>query len=518
MSDKESKLAAGSIITMLGSVILRLGGFIYRFILSRLLTTAQYGIVGLTLPFQNTFIIAASGGIPPAIAKYVSQYKAVDDKKMVHQISLTGMKLMVFLAIIAAIIMLIISEPVAMMMWNKPEAILPLRLVALIIPFSVIVGAIRGIFQGFYNMQDLFYSKFLEQIATLILASSLVLFGWLAAGAVLGTALGFLVSLLGSYYLYKRDIKDVYLNEKFEKIPFKEESKIMIQIFKFSIPVVISGIAEIVLYDSGTFFIGMFLPALYAGFYTNATAVSRIPLIIANSISVSVLPATSEADSLKDKNLLTMYIHQSYRYTALTSLPVSAFIIIYSLPLMSLLFGNAYAGGAGALSISVSGMFFFSMYLIASSMCQGLGKPTFPMYSLIVGAIISIISCVLLIPIFDIRGASIATTISTFVLMLMTIMEVTKLTDVHAPYRDLAKMLFATAVMMIIMFLTPKNLLGMIAGGIIASIVYVVLIVYSKAIKSEDMVFVEHIVSKTGPLKKYLNKVVVKINNYITKE
>ncbi|MDO5825602.1 MAG: O-antigen and teichoic acid export protein [Methanosphaera sp. rholeuAM130] len=515
MSDKESKLAAGSIITMLGSVILRLGGFIYRFILSRLLTTAEYGIVGLTLPFQNTFIIAASGGIPPAIAKYVSQYKAVDDKRMVHQISVTGMKLMIFLSIIAAIIMLLISEPVAMTMWHKPEAILPLRLVSLIVPFSVIVGALRGIFQGFYNMQDLFYSKFIEQIATLILASSLVFIGWYAAGAVLGTALGFLVSLLGSYYLYKRDIKDVYLTEEYDKLSFKEESQIMIQIFKFSIPVVISGIAEIILYDSGTFFIGIFLPALFAGLYTNATAISRIPLIIANSISISVLPATSEADSLADEKLLKMYIHQAYRYTSLTSLPVTAFIIVYSLPLMSILFGENFAGGAGALSISASGMFFFSMYLIASSMCQGLGKPSFPMYSLIVGAIISIVSCVYLIPLFDIRGASLATTIATFILMLMTIFEVTHLTKVHPPYKDLLKILIITIIMMIIMNFAPKTLLGMIVGGAVASIIYIFLIVYLKAIKSEDMTFVEHIANKTGPLKKYLNKVIVRVNDHI---
>ena len=38
MTDKKSKLAAGSIIIILGSIILRLGGFIYRFILSRLLS------------------------------------------------------------------------------------------------------------------------------------------------------------------------------------------------------------------------------------------------------------------------------------------------------------------------------------------------------------------------------------------------------------------------------------------------------------------------------------------------
>lgn len=514
MTDKKSKLASGSIIILLGSIILRFGGFIYRFILSRLLTTTGYGIVGLTLPFQNALIIGASGGVPPAIAKYVSEYKAVNDKQMVHQIIVTAMKLMIFMAILASVIMFIISEPVAIGIWNKPEALLPLRLVAVIVPFSIIVGTLRGVFQGFYEMTHIFYSKFIEQIFTLIFAISLVLLGWYASGAVLGTALGFLMALLGSYYLYKKDIKDPYLNEDFKSISFREELSLIVKIFKFSVPVVISGIAEIFLYDTGTFFIGMFLPTLFAGFYTNASAMARIPLILANSISTSVLPATSEADSLKDKKLLKLYIHQSYRYTTLTTLPVSAFILIYSTPLMTLLFGNEYAPGSTALSILVTGMFFFSIYLITSSMCQGLGKPQFPMVALIIGALINIICSFVLIPLFSIEGAAVSTTLATFVLMVLTIAELTKISQIHAPYKAIAKMLFATIIMLIVMYLIPKTLIGMIIGGIIGSIVYLAIVVFTKAIKRDDVVFIEHIVNKTGPLKKYLNYIVKFIYKY----
>ncbi len=515
MTDKKSKLASGSIIILLGSIILRLGGFIYRFILSRLLTTTGYGIVGLTLPFQNMFIIGASGGVPPAIAKYVSQYKAVDDKDMVHQVSVTGMKMMIFMAVIAAVIMFLISEPIAIGMWNKPEALLPLRLVSAIIPFSVIVGSFRGVFQGFYQMKNIFYSKFIEQIFTLILASGLVILGWYAAGAVLGTALGFLVSLIGSYYLFKKDVKEAYLYGEFKTLTFREELGLMKEIFKFSIPVVVSGIAEIFLYDTGTFFIGMFLPAFYAGFFTNASAIARIPLILANSVSTSVLPATSEADSLEDKELLKMYMHQSYRYTTVTSLPVSAFIMVYAIPLMVLLFGNEYAQGAEALWILVGGMFFFSVYLIACSMCQGLGKPTFPMISLIIGAIINAVLSFFLTPIYDIKGAAIATTIATFVLMILTVAELVKLSKVHPPYKDLFKMFIAVGFMIFVMCLIPNTLIGMFVGLIVGTVVYSIVILLLKAIKPEDVVFIEHFVNRSGPLKKHLMKVVKIMKIYL---
>ena len=99
--------------------------------------------------------------------------------------------------------------------------------------------------------------------------------------------------------------------------------------------------------------------------------------------------------------------------------------------------------------------------------------------------------------------------------MVITSYEVTKLTSIHPPYKDLAKIIVVTIIMMIIMAIAPQSLIGMIIGGVITSVVYVFLIVYLKAIKSEDMAFVEHIVNKTGPMKKYLNKIVIKINNYI---
>jgi stage V sporulation protein B len=59
--------------------------------------------------------------------------------------------------------------------------------------------------------------------------------------------------------------------------------------------------------------------------------------------------------------------------------------------------------------------------------------------------------------------------------------------------------------MIVVMYLIPKTILGMIIGGIIGSIVYIGVVLLLKAIKQEDIVFIEHIVNRTGPLKKYLD-------------
>ena len=64
----ESKVAKGSFFILIGNIIFRIGGYLYRFLMASLLGPAMYGILGLTLPFQGVFQILSAGGLPPAIA------------------------------------------------------------------------------------------------------------------------------------------------------------------------------------------------------------------------------------------------------------------------------------------------------------------------------------------------------------------------------------------------------------------------------------------------------------------
>ena len=120
----------------------------------------------------------------------------------------------------------------------------------------------------------------------------------------------------------------------------------------------------------------------------------------------------------------------------------------------------------------------------------------------------------ILIPRYGIAGAAFATTISTCLLMIITMYDLTKITSIHAPYLDMIKMFIASFVMIGIMYVVPQNILGMIIGGIIGSILYLAIVVFTKAMKRDDVVFIEHIANKTGPLKKYLDPVVRFIYNY----
>ena len=167
-----SKVAKGSAIILIGNVIFRVGGYLYRFLMASLLGPAAYGILGLTTPFQGIFQVLSAAGLPPAIAKYVSEYNALDEEDLARQTVFTALKIMVFLGFFFGLVMVFVAAPIITNYYHKPEALLPLQAVGLITPFSVIVGAFRGAFQGVYKMEYILYTRAIEQIFMILFATA----------------------------------------------------------------------------------------------------------------------------------------------------------------------------------------------------------------------------------------------------------------------------------------------------------------------------------------------------------
>lgn len=511
-----TKIARGSFIILLGSFIFRIGGFLYRFAMANLLGPAGYGILGLTLPLQGIMIITSYGGLPPAIAKYVAHYKAKEDDDMVRQVIHTSLKVMILLGFFFSIFIYLLAEPLAVNIFHKPEAILPFQMIALITPFSVIVGAFSGVFQGFYQMTNILFTKAVEQIFMIIFAIILVLAGFFVAGAVVGTAIGFLAAAVAAYYLYRKHARNKFSSAQ-KSFTFQEELSIAKMMLIFAIPVVITGLAELALYDIGTFVIGIYMASEFVGYYNVASPIARLPLIMSMAVATAVLPATAEALSLENSSLFQTYIIQSYRYVTLVVLPLSVGIIVLAGPIINILFGSDYLAGTQALQILGMGMLFFTIYTVSASISQGMGKPYLPMTILVMGTFLDLGLSFLLVPTWGINGAAVATSIAALFIMGILAWKTLKVANVKLPFHDFGKIVLAALVMGIIICIIPQNILFLpiplnyfffVLFLLIAVIIYVGVLILTKALKISDINALYKLSSKFGPLKKHLDRVV----------
>lgn len=463
MSD--TKIAKGSIIILLGSLIFRVGGFIYRFSMAYLLGPAGYGIFTLTLPLISVLQLSAEGGIPPAIAKYIAQYDAVDQKDMIKQIIKTSFKLVLTLGVLLSIAMYILAEPLALNLFHNPAVILPFKCVALITPFSVITGELKGIFLGYYEMNYINVTKAFEQSFTILFAVLLVLANFYVAGAVIGTAIGYVITGLAAFIIFRkyiwvrlkndRDKSD--LSDGAEKFTLRKELSLVKMLLFFSIPVYLTSLGELFMYDIGTWVIGAYLPTEWVGYYGIGSPIARIPLMISMSVATAILPATAAALSTDNRGLLHTYVNQAFRYVTIVVLPTSLGIAVLARPLLSLLFPG-YELGTGALQILAVGMLFFTIYTVSASLAQGIGKPIIPMISLAIAVVVELGLSLLLIPSYGINGAALATTIATFVLMATVAWRTLKQANTGLEWGNLGKIAVASIIMAVILFFIPTNL------------------------------------------------------------
>jgi stage V sporulation protein B len=527
MSD--SKIAKGSILILLGSFIFRIGGFIYRFSMAYLLGPAGYGIFTLTMPLIAVLQLSAEGGIPPAIAKYIAHYDAVGDKAMVKQIIKTSFKLVITLGILLSIIIYLIAEPLALYLFHNSAAIFPFQCVALITPFSVVVGELKGVFQGFYEMNFINVTKAFEQSFTIIFAVLLVLANFYIAGAVIGTAIGYMITGLAAFIIFRKFIwkrlrgrSNNRLDSREEKFTLRRELSLVKMLFFFSIPVYLTSLGELFMYDIGTWIIGFYLPSQYVGYYGIGSPIARIPLMISMAVATAVLPATAAALGTNNHHKLDTYVNQAFRYVTIVVLPTSLGIAVLANPLLSLLFPG-YELGTGALQILAVGMLFFTIYMVSASVAQGIGKPIIPMLSLALAVAIEFGLSILLVPSLGINGAAIATTVATFVLMVTVAWFTLKISRTSLELGNLGKIAISSILMAGILILIPKtfayshfyvnnplaSVLALIYILIITfagMFIYIAILTFIGGIKKSDVNAIHKVARRTGPLAPVLNR------------
>ncbi len=505
-----NKLVRGSLIIFIGNIIFRIGGYLYRFLMATLLGPVNNGILGTTMSVQGIFQTLASGGLPPAISKYIAEYEAVEDHNMARQTIYTALKIMVFLGLVLGFLMIFVIAPLlANNFMGKPEVMVPLQIIGLITPFSVVLGAFRGAFQGVYKMEYIVYTRAIEQLAMILFATAFVLIGLSVVGALWGTVIGYALAALSSVLIFK-----FYMGKYIPKaaddfeFPLREELKLGLMLVKFSIPVIITAIAEMLIYNICTLIMGRFLTLESIGFFTAADPIARLPLMISISVATTILPASSEAFKLKDISALQKYVGESYKISLLFVVPMCIGLALFSVPILRLLYFKipAYAAGAPALAILSIGMTFYSIFAISTSIIQGIGNPRIPMYILIFGSITTAGLCWIFAPILGIAGGAAATTIACFLMMIPCIYFVFKLTKTKAPTKPIIKILSATAIMGIIGLLIPKSVIWLFPGIIVCMIVYFFALILVKFFTKEDIGTLREYSSKLGPLSKIINK------------
>lgn len=454
LTDSSKAFIKGATILAVTGLVARFIGALFRIVLAAILGDEGIGLYMYAYPVYSTLLVISTAGIPVALSKLMAEKIALNDFREAQRIFKLAFFILTITGLVITMVLLLGAELFAEYIVKDMQAVLPLMAIAPAIFFVTVMASLRGFFQGQQNMMPTASSQLLEQLVrvgfSIILVILLLPVGleYAAAGATSGAAAGGLGGLVFLSIFYLRKRKELFRQaEKQEKHTPDSFFRIIASIFRLAIPVTIGGLViplisliDLAVVPRQLHAAGFDLEtarALYGQLTGMAGPIVYFPNVIALALSISLVPAISEAYALQDRLLIQNRASIAIKLTVLFSLPSAAGLFLLAEPITLLLYNNAAAGYSLAyMSWSVVPL---CLYVATTGLLQGMGRPITPALNMIYGGIVKTLFAWFLtaIPELNVGGAALASVIGIGVAAVLNLYHVYRFTGWRANMRDL---------------------------------------------------------------------------------
>lgn len=503
----------GAAVLASGVAIVKIIGFLGKVPLINILGGSGYGHYNVAYSIYNFMLIISTAGLPVAISKLVAEANARGRTREIKTIVRTAMSIFLLVGVTLSAGAFLFAEQLAGMM-KSPDSVYTIRAIAPAIFFMTVMSSLRGYYQGLSNMYPTSISQIIEALGKVILG--LAIAGYLsgqgysydiiAAGAVFGMTLGTVIAML--FLVVRKALdRDPPRGPVTESRTVKDIAK---SILAIAIPVTV-GSGTLALTNMIDSMLVMNRLQSAAGFtkdeavwlfgaYGIAQTMFNFPSSFIVPFAISVVPSVAAAMTRGDRQGASRTIETAVRLMSILALPAAAGLSVLSWPILNLLFKaspdevNAAATPLAILAIAV---FFNCVVLVSNAVLQSIGKARVPVYNMVAGSVVKIITNWILvgIPEININGAPIGTCLCYLVIMVLNLVSIAREVKPAPNFlRVFGRPLIATVIMAAAAWAInglasarlpadPAVLIAIAA----ACIIYLILVVVMRLLTREDL-------------------------------
>lgn len=397
MKDVLQKSSISFILQIFGAVLT----YIFHILIARFLGASEYGIYVYIMSWILLLSTPASLGMQTATLRFIPEYKAKKNWKLLYGFIRTSTNFTLSTGIIFA---LIINLLLIILGENHNSNFYTSFLIAtLLIPLMVIANLQSARFKAIGNIILAFIPHQILQPAFLIA----FIYFLHSIEFKLNSKLIFLLYniiilfLIFTKYYFLR--KKIYINFKKIKIQYD-----IYQWLKISLPLLLIAGFQIVLNRSDTIMVGIFIGTKEAGIYNVAARTANILGFILVAVSSVVVPMFSQLYTKEKIKELQILVSKSSHIIFWPSL-ISAILIIIFSKYIFLLFGREFVVAQCSLYILLIGQIINAFAGSVGALLNMTGNQNYSAGIYGLSAIINIILNVIFIPKYGIIGAAIAT-------------------------------------------------------------------------------------------------------------
>lgn len=384
-------------------------------ILGRYLGAGDLGLYRMVSTIYGIAMLFAAFGMPVAIIKYVAEYQ--DDENKVSIIISSGAFISILFGFILTISFFYISNNLANI-FDMPKLNNLLRVLLFVFPFSLVGSSLLATLNGFRRMKMHAYATIIQSILMLCSTVLLIYMGY----GVLGVVIGIVVSSIGSCLYLVWNLKKYFI---ILTIPqFTDNSKMMLS---FGGQTVIANSINMINYQADTLMVGYFLTKSDVGFYGVAVVFAKLLWLIPDSIQRITYPMISEFHGKKMHESVRQVVTMTMKYTACISVIIGTSMLIFAKPVITMVYGISFIESVIPFYILVIGTMIFGIVKSVNSLFASIGRVDLFAKMPAVSAIFNIVLNLLLIPIYGITGAAMATMTSLLVYVIFMMYYMKKL-------------------------------------------------------------------------------------------
>lgn len=360
MDGSLTKIGKNTVWHLIGKGVSTVLSIILVFLIAKFLGPDNYGTFSLAITFLFLFQQLTSLGLEQSLPYFIQKYLGQSRNLLKKYF-----RVRVLITLLGAIIFYFLADFIAGY-YNNPPIAHYLRLIALFIPFFILMNASYQIFQGFNDLKqsmkvDVVFST------TKFLALALILLGFGVAGSIIGYGISYIITTVFAYLIIcHRFLKRGREFKKVKSFARYAGTTFMVGVFTFLANYLIN------------LYLG-FNPS-ELGFFDSANKVGLFVSLVPVALSTSLLPSITS----KSKKKIKAIVNRLLKYYLVCLLPV--IIILLSIPnfIVNLLLSADYSVITSFLWIIVIALAVNTLVTIYNAVSYGIGKPQYVLVGFII--------------------------------------------------------------------------------------------------------------------------------------
>jgi len=418
---------SGVMVLTISNLLVKLLGMLFKIPMNYIVGDTGMGYYNAAYTIYTFFYMLSTAGLPAAVAIMVSAARSERKWAKSRLVLRAALLLFCLIGTFGTAILFLFPDALAALT-GAPPASVSILAVAPTLFFVCIASALKGYFQGCSRMTPTAVSQLLEALckvgAGILGAVYAVHQGYpphiIAAYAVLGLTLGTGISMLyliAAWFRSHETISDLpSVPEKREYRPvFRQLAAIAVPVTVSSAVMSLTGLIDAVLIQRLLQHTGMTQEAattVYGNYTSLAVPMFNMPPALVYPIAYAIVPLLTKyhaagESGMADKQQKTA---SALRMASIIGTPCAMGMTVLAKPILSLLYRESSAETAAPLlTLLAPSSLLVCVLAITNAVLQSIGKAKLPVYSMLAGAAVKILTTILLIPVMGIRAAPIST-------------------------------------------------------------------------------------------------------------